>query len=118
MSKLPTDEMIKKQADRLLTLPANPGDSTEVARAIKRHCKTEYHVKSVVQYLLDEQQFYPTPSAIRSAADMLPSVQPPKYKPAEEDCALCDGTGFVYVLKDGYDCADTCECRKTRSVAR
>lgn len=112
MSKRPTDDLIKKQANRLLTLPANPGDSTEIARAIARHCKTEYHVRTVVQYLLDNQQFFPTPSAIRDAAEMLPSEQPPKYQPANPTCGSCSGTGFVHAIRGGYEGSDVCDCRK------
>lgn len=116
MSKKPTDapteELIKKQAERLLTLPANPGNSTEIARAIARHCKTGYHVKSVVQYLLDNEQFFPTPSAVRDAAEMLPSEQPPKYREANPLCGECSGTGFIHCVRGGYEGAAVCCCRK------
>lgn len=112
MSKRPTDAVIKREADRLLTLPGNPGDSIELARALKRHAKTEYHVRSIVQHLLDNQQFYPTPSAIRETAEICLVEPPPKYKAPESDCSTCGGTGFRHVVVRGIEYSGVCECRK------
>jgi hypothetical protein len=111
-----TDEVIGREAKRLLTLPANPGDSTEIARAIKRHAKTSYHVRAIVQHLLDNSEFYPTPSAVANAAEIALTEAPPKFKPADPACEKCDGTGRVFGRKliDGvpYDGVAHCECRR------
>ena len=119
MSKQPTDAVIKREADRLLKLPANPGDSTELARAIKRHAKTEYHVRAIVQHLLDHSEFCPTPAAIANAAEIALTEPPPKYKPADPACEKCGGSGRIVVRKyiakgpypGEYEGVADCECR-------
>jgi hypothetical protein len=115
----PTDAMIMAEAKRLLVLPNNPGDATELARAIKRHAKTGYHVRAIVQHLLDNSEFCPTPSAIANAAEIAETQPPPKYRPADPDCPRCGGTGRVHekrVVTTGpypgvYEGVGDCECR-------
>lgn len=111
MSTRPTDALIKTEADRLLALPANPGDSTELARALKRHATTAYHVKAIVQHLLDVKQFYPTPSAVKDAAEICLAEAPPKYRPTDPQCPKCAGTGFKHAMQGGYSCVTVCDCR-------
>lgn len=123
MLKQPTDAAIKREADRLLTLPANPGNSVELARALKRHGRSEYHIRGIVQLLLDNQQFYPTPSAVKDAADVVPTEPPPKYKPVDPDCPLCGGAGVVIVRRHittgpypgWYEGVGDCECRMVQA---
>jgi hypothetical protein len=115
-----TDAVISTEARRLLTLPANPGDSTEIARAIKRHAKTNYHVRAIVQHLLDNSEFFPTPSAVVNAAEIALTEAPPKFRPADPNCDKCGGTGRVAarIKATGgpfpgvpYDGVAHCECR-------
>jgi hypothetical protein len=110
-SKRPTEELIKQQSRRLLTLPNRPEDSSEIAIALRRWAKTEYHVRTIVQYLLDTCTFFPAPSAIRDAADMCLAEPPPKFRPPNPKCSVCGGDGHSVVEKDGVSAAAICDCR-------
>jgi hypothetical protein len=89
-----------------------PADATEIMKALARWSKSDYHVKAIVQYLLDTHHFFPTPSMIRDAADQCPSQPPPKYRPVNPDCADCNGSGFVLVPMEGRQpAAGMCLCR-------
>jgi hypothetical protein len=113
MSKSCSEEIVKQQARRLEVLPNNPGTAVETVIALKRHCKSDYHVKATVQYLLDTQTFYPTPSAIRDAADMMPQQAPAKYRPINPNCSACSGSGYVVKLDERTrrTGAAVCSCR-------
>jgi hypothetical protein len=117
MSKEPTDRFIKREADRLLTLPAAPADSTELARALKRHGRTEYHVTAIVQHLLDCAQFCPAPAAIREAAEASLDAPPPKFRAVNPECPACHGRGWVVSYVGQYSGAKVCECRETGAGA-
>jgi hypothetical protein len=112
----PSDSLIMQQANRLLILPNNPGTATELVIALKRHGKTTYHIKGIVNYLLDNQQFFPTPSAVRAAAEICLSEPPPQYCQTDPKCSVCAGTGFSIIAKGEYSGADVCVCRKKGTV--
>ena len=112
MSKRPTEAIIKREAERLLKLPNAPTDSTELARALKRHGRTDYHVGAIVQFLLDSAQFCPTPAAIHDAADICLDEPPPKYRATDPNCPLCLGRGFLIRHVGEYSGACVCDCRK------
>lgn len=112
MSKEPTDQEITQQAERLLVLPGVPGEAVrEIAVALKRHSKTAYHARQIVQVLLDSGQFFPSPANIRDAAAVALSEPPPKFRTPNPKCSVCTGSGYAVVERNGAHFADTCPCR-------
>lgn len=118
------DAIIRNAAERLSKLPNSMADASEMAKAIKRHCRSPYHCQQVVQCLLDSSQWAPTPATIREVAEIVPSKEPPRYRPTNDDCSRCGGTGFMPVpprasrgafrgLK--YPGVKICDCRLTSS---
>jgi hypothetical protein len=115
-SQAPTNSHITEQAKRLLELANAPATSKEVAVALKRWAKTDYHVTAIVQHILDSSRFFPTPLDIRVAAESV-QAEPSKLRAVDPNCNACRGMGFTSIVRDGYSFASVCHCRTVKQAS-
>ena len=106
-------DIAKHCVARLAGLPTYPKDNplalTELIRAFET-CRSLEHAETVVEGLLRECDFAPTPAAIhRTIRNTAPSE-------IGEPCKLCEGTGFREVerVHEGrkFSAAEFCACRQ------
>lgn len=106
-------DIAKRCLARLTGLPRYPKDNSlalkELIKAFES-CHTPEHAATVVEELLRECDFAPTPAAIYRTVRNTAS---PATRP---ECESCEGTGFMIVerVREGrrFTAAEYCSCRQ------
>jgi len=116
-----TEQTAKKHAARLRALPMSGDDDDatgrrrEVGQALIRAAADDDHVGRIVEALLRKCRWYPTPSEVWEAADVIePQGLAEAVKAPASGCAACGGTGFRIVVMRGVEAAEVCGCRRAQ----
>jgi hypothetical protein len=112
-------ELVKKQVLRLAVLNYFLREKEFVQEYIDTLadcCRSQEHVKAVVDRVLESVSDCPAPAEFRRIARDLAE----KFTPARPHCDRCGGTGFVVVRKTirgvDYEGMDFCSCRREQAA--
>lgn len=86
--------------------PRDPVAGRELVKALFDHARSDAHAKRTVDALIESPGHNCLPDDITRAAWSL--LEDDEKKPAGRDCPRCFGSGFVTVVRGGYEGAEPC----------
>jgi hypothetical protein len=115
-----TESGLKKQIARLKAYHGFEDLRGELLRVLWQQAHSDEHSERIVTEIIDtrrpsESGFIscPLPSELIDYARNVPPEKPPAVRDADPRCAVCRGTGWRIIQRDGLSGAEMCGCRRT-----